>query len=276
MILINVIFIFLLTYTTLLTSNIQVYNQTPNHADSEPNNTYLDAEYISKHTINSGNLTDIDWYNTTLDSGESLSVVILFDTAGTCNFNASLYQDDGTTPIGNVILGDYSAHLYLDSSSYYGDYYIKIDPISGWDTYEIHLDDIEDEDYEDDNDDYSSAPFIHENDVLNKMYLWDDDYFGVSLKPGWTLELTYSYVECGDVNFDVLMPDGITVANYISEKNLESSSLAEPFYNVILDDIPIDGNYYIHFNSSVGTISYDWEFSISGNPDYDGMTIMTV
>ena len=194
------VFVIVLSLMSSTVSPLVKIGPTPKSSDDgyEDNDDFSSAAPITPDYYPGLNASDEDWYYFHADIGEMI-IIDMYYTEGDLNF--VLYN---------------SLYSFCDSSSYYGDgeqiiwvathsddYYIQVNGDTNGQLYDLNIDlGASDDDYLEDNDDFSSASEVYDNSF--NLIAIDDDWFKVSLEYGMKLniEINYEYI-MGDLNLSL-------------------------------------------------------------------------
>ncbi|WP_371802901.1 ABC transporter substrate-binding protein [Candidatus Lokiarchaeum ossiferum] len=237
----------------------------------EPNDLFETATYLN-HTETSTfyNLKSFnsDWYKFNFSESESVEFAVdfhggayvdlhIYDSSHNELASQNFYEDGSITFIGLPNTGEY--YLYIDA-----------DTDENWQTYDLMINMISDDAYEE-NDDFGSSVWLNltVSEEYSNLRLFDDeDWYSFTLNQGDHLSVGITFSDYTIFGMAIYGPGGLTDELYLAHQDSYSSDFT--MYNV-----STSGLYYIHicgyseFDQEERYGTYQLSFSFIYDDEYE-------
>lgn len=198
---------------------------------AEPNDYLSDATNLGFGWHGGLIQKDFDWYEVWLEPYNQIEIKLFYDT-GYTDMYLDLYDEYEGFLTGGYTEGDHKYLSWTNNGEYGRYYYIKITGNGNRDWYDIELNLIGDDDFED-NDDWYSANYMDPGNY-DPLFNFDDDYYKFRVNQGETgivlihcdnqASLFLEEIASGDgsiLNSDYSTDDGLLELNiYVEERDV--------------------------------------------------------
>ncbi len=225
--------------------------------DTEPNDSFAEADYTYDGDIISGTLNEFtdeyDYYRMWLTADNTVSITM---SSYADDFDMELYDSDMDFSIDESTDWD-SNELIIYTVSTSGYYYLEVYAVSGSGSYTLYIN-VESAASDDGNDDFWEADYTYDGDTIYGLLDQSSDY--ADYYRLWVSEdetITVTMTGTGD-DFDIFLYD--YMENNVDYSDNSGTSTEEIIYKVLSS-----GNYYIEVVASSG----DGDYTLNVDAAYD-------